>query len=82
MNVDSAFNDGVNVFSAGDDGVDAAGNNLAGYFFGPVQITGGCTGCLLATFGVNAGDTPLAPGDIVSLAGLRGERCPQCADVD
>ncbi len=71
VSVDSAFMDGVYVFSADDDGVDVVGDNLAGYFFGPVQITGGCTGCLLATFGVNAGDKPLAPGDIVSLAGLR-----------
>jgi hypothetical protein len=71
VNVDGAGSDGVYVFSAGDDGVDVVGNNLAGYFFGPVQITGGCTGCLLATFGVNSGDKPLVPGDLVSLAGLR-----------
>ena len=69
--VNSALLDGVAVAEAGEDGVDVAGNNLAGYFHGNIQVTGNCSGCLLATFGVNAGDRPLAPGDIVSLAGLR-----------
>lgn len=69
--VDSAGEMGVYVFSAGDTGVDVTGNDLAGYFVGNIQVTGNCTGCLLATFGVNAGDKPLAPGDLVSLAGLR-----------
>lgn len=63
--------DGLFVFAAGDDGVDVQGNDLAGFFMGAIGVTGGCTGCLLATFGVNMGDTPLAPGDLVALAGLR-----------
>jgi hypothetical protein len=71
VDVTSTSQDGVYVDLAGRNGVNVDGNNLAGYFAGPVQITGGCTGCLLATFGLNAGDKPLAPGDVVSLAGLR-----------
>ncbi len=67
----SAGDNGLFVYSANDHGVDAFGYNLAGFFFGPVTITGGCTGCLLASFGVNTGDQPLQPGDLVSLAGLR-----------
>lgn len=62
---------GLQVAAAGNDGVNVTGNRLAGYFLGNVQIIGSCTGCLLATFGINTGDRPLAPGDLVSLAGLR-----------
>ena len=42
----------------------------AGVFNGDVQITGTCTGCRLATIGVNAGDRPLKPGDIVAIQGV------------
>ncbi|HSN77195.1 MAG TPA: hypothetical protein VL334_19160 [Anaerolineae bacterium] len=69
--VGSAGAQGVYVGSAGSHGVDVAGDSLAGYFRGNITVTGNCSGCLLATFGVNAGDTLLAPGDVVSLAGLR-----------
>jgi len=62
---------GMYVAMAGHYGVDVTGINLAGYFLGNIQVTGNCSGCLLATFGVNAGDKPLAPGDLVSLSGLR-----------
>ncbi len=42
-------------------------NNWAGYFAGNVYVSGGCTGCLLANFAVNAGEHPLQPGDVVSI---------------
>lgn len=80
MHVDSAGNSGLYVSSASSNGlyvgsanygVNVAGLNLAGFFLGNINVTGGCTGCLLATFGVNASDKPLAPGDLVSLSGLR-----------
>jgi len=66
-----ADSNGMYVAMAGHYGVDVTGINLAGYFLGNIQVTGNCSGCLLATFGVNAGDKPLAPGDLVSLSGLR-----------
>jgi hypothetical protein len=61
--------DGLYVQSAGYIGVDVSGDNLAGYFNGAVQINGGCTGCLLANFGINTGQTELQPGDVVILTG-------------
>lgn len=66
--------DGLYVQSAGFNGVDVTGGNLAGYFGGAVQVTGGCTGCLLANFGVNTGPTPLEPGDVVVLTGSQISR--------
>ncbi len=61
--------DGMRVGLAGDDGIDVAGSDLAGYFAGPITV-GSCTGCLLAAFAVNAGDRPLQPGDIVTVRGM------------
>lgn len=61
--------DGMRIGLAGDDGIDVAGNDLAGYFAGPITV-GSCTGCLLAAFAVNAGDRPLQPGDIVTVRGM------------
>jgi hypothetical protein len=69
--VSSAGYDGLHVSSATNEGVDVTGNNMAGYFNGGIQVIGGCIGCTSMTFGVNIGDTPLAPGQVVSLAGLR-----------
>ena len=66
--------DGLYVQSAGYNGVDVTGANLAGFFGGAVQITGGCTGCLLANFGINSGQTPLEPGDVVVLTGSQLSR--------
>ncbi|MCB9152454.1 MAG: hypothetical protein H6649_00160 [Caldilineae bacterium] len=73
--------DGVRVEAASDHGyyigvtatgINAFGFDEAGYFNGGIQVVGGgCTGCLLATFGVNTNSTALRPGDLVSLAGLR-----------
>jgi len=42
----------------------------AAVFHGDVQITGSCTGCRLATIGVNVGTRPLRPGDIVAIQGV------------
>lgn len=70
----TASSDGLYVQSAGYNGVDVTGANLAGYFGGAVQITGGCTGCLLANFGINTGQTPLEPGDVVVLTGSQLSR--------
>lgn len=69
--VSSAGLDGLKVLSAANDGIDVTGSNLAGYFNGSIQVTGGCIGCTLTAFAVNAGDRPLAPGELVALAGLR-----------
>ncbi|MEA3336679.1 MAG: hypothetical protein U9R25_12265 [Chloroflexota bacterium] len=79
VSVNSATLHGVNVNSAtyglhvgsADYGVRVTGSSYAGSFVGDIEVIGSCYGCLLATFGVNADDKPLAPGDIVSLAGLR-----------
>lgn len=67
----NAGGDGLYVFNATDDGVDVAGTDLAGYFNGAIEVTGGCTGCVLATFGVNVADRPLEPGEVVAIQGVR-----------
>jgi hypothetical protein len=61
--------DGIRIGLAGDDGIDVAGNDLAGYFAGSISV-GSCTGCLLMTFAVNVSDRPLQPGDIVTVRGM------------
>jgi hypothetical protein len=70
--VASASNIGVTVGSALT-GVYVLGpvTDWAGYFTGDVNITGACTGCLVAIFGINNGDSPLQPGDVVALQGTR-----------
>lgn len=52
-------------------GIDVDGGYLAGYFDGNIQVAGSCSGCSLTIFGINAGERPLQPGDIVSLQGTR-----------
>ncbi len=69
--VSAAGMNGMEVIAAGNVGVQAAGNNLAANFLGPVQISGGCTGCELVTFGINASDRTLQPGDVVTVSGVR-----------
>jgi hypothetical protein len=71
VRVDLTNFDGLYVGSAGSDGVDVRGGNLAGFFGGNIQITGSCTGCLLATFGLNTSDKALQPGDLVTIQGTR-----------
>ncbi len=61
--------DGMRIGLAGDDGIDVAGNDFAGYFAGSISV-GSCTGCLLAAFAVNGGDRALQPGDIVTVRGM------------
>lgn len=61
--------DGMRIGLAGDDGIDVAGNDYAGYFAGSISV-GSCNGCLLAAFAVNVGDRPLQPGDIVTVRGM------------
>ena len=61
--------DGLYVQLAGFNGLDVTGYNLAGYFGGAVQVTGGCTGCFLASFGINTSQRPLEPGDVVIVTG-------------
>lgn len=51
--------------------VDGPVTNWAGYFTGSVNVTGTCTGCLLATFGVNTSDSVLQLGDVVTVQGIR-----------
>jgi hypothetical protein len=47
-----------------------AGTGWAGWFNGNVTITGSCSGCLLAGFGINRGARDLQPGDVVSVQGV------------
>jgi hypothetical protein len=61
---------GVQVISAGKDGIRVfSSGNYAGNFAGNVFISGSCTGCLLAAFGLNDGQEPIQPGDIVAILG-------------
>lgn len=62
--------DGLRINLAGDDGLEVDGNDFAGVFASPINVTGGCTGCDLATFAVNAGDQVLQPGDVVAIQGM------------
>ncbi len=62
--------DGLRVALAGDDGLEVDGTDFAGVFAGPVSVSGGCTGCDLATFAVNAGNRALQPGDVVAIQGM------------
>lgn len=71
MLISSPGESGLYVGNAGWNGVDVAGDQYAGYFYGAVAITGGCTGCTLANFGINTGTTELLPGDVVVLNGSR-----------
>lgn len=61
---------GVYVISADGDGVNSDGNLYGGYFWGNIYVDGNCVGCLQVNFAVNAGDRPLQPGDVVSVAGV------------
>lgn len=65
---------GLYVGEAGRNGVDVAGKDLAGYFYGAVWITGGCTGCNLVNFGMNTDTKELLPGDVVVLNGSQISR--------
>jgi hypothetical protein len=67
----NAGDNGVFVNGAGNAGVNVSGDNWAGYFAGNINVTGSCTGCLLATFAVNTGSDPLHPGDLVTIQGTR-----------
>ena len=65
--VSSVGNTGLYVGESPHYGVDVPGGDWAGYFWGSIYVRNGCFGCLQATFGVNAGDGPLQPGDVVSV---------------
>jgi hypothetical protein len=71
LHVNTAINDGLYVDMAWADGVDVEGFNYAGYFHGNINVTGDCYGCALAVFGLNAGDLPLEPGQIVAIEGVQ-----------
>ncbi len=72
VQVDSASGNGLVVGSA-NTGIYINGpvTNWAGYFTGNVNVTGTCTGCVLAAMAVNTGDSTLQPGDVVALQGSR-----------
>jgi len=68
VRVGRADQNGVFVFSAGENGISInQAGDLAGFFNGNVEITGACTGCTLAAYGVNGSSRPLVPGDVVAL---------------
>lgn len=57
--------------SAGDNGVEIRGSaDYQGWFDGNIYVSGACTGCALASFGLNAGSTALKPGDAVTVLGV------------
>jgi hypothetical protein len=67
----SAKEDGVFVNTAWGDGVHISNAfDWSGYFSGNIYVGGSCTGCRLASFGVNSSDNILEPGDIVSIQGV------------
>jgi hypothetical protein len=68
--VTSSGGDGVDVNAAADNGIEAAGANRAAYLDGNVEITGTCTGCLIAQMAVNTGEATLQPGDVVAVDGI------------
>lgn len=68
--VDSAGSYGLYVDSAGSIGADVTGAIYAAIFHGDIFVSGACTGCLQATFAVNAGSRALQPGDVVSVLGV------------
>jgi hypothetical protein len=71
LNVDSAGVDGLYVSSAGSDGVDVTGSAFAGNFHGDINVSGNCIGCVLVVFGLNAGDQPLEPGQVVAIRDIQ-----------
>ncbi len=68
--VTDAGSDGVEVWSAIGNGVNADGNLYGGYFWGDIFVQGNCVGCRQANFAVNAGERTLQPGDVVSVQGV------------
>jgi hypothetical protein len=76
VRVHEAGLDGFQVDQAEDNGIEVnayAGMDLAAYFGGDVQVIGTCSGCLVATFGVNTGGVALEAGDIVTVRGIRND---------
>jgi len=64
--------DGLQVDDSGFNGVEINGvADWEGYFFGDINVTGSCTGCLLATFALNVGDRPLQPGELVAIRAIQ-----------
>jgi hypothetical protein len=74
--IDSAWADGIHINSAFDWG---------GYFGGNIYVGGSCTGCRLASFGINISDAVLEPGDLVSIAGVQSRElagAPMLLQID
>ena len=68
---DDSGTNGLYVTTAGDSGVWVAdATNWAGFFSGDINVTGNCTGCLIARLAVNSGDETLQPGDVVAVDGV------------
>ena len=65
MWVGTAENDGVHVNSAGSDG------GYGGYFNNGLYVSGSCTGCVIANYGLNIADRPLEPGEVVAIRGVQ-----------
>lgn len=73
--IDDPGTNGFYVTDAGDSGIwVTAATNYAGFFNGDINVTGNCTGCLLATFALNTSNAPLRPGDIVTVIGVEQSR--------
>lgn len=80
--IDDPGTNGLYVTDAGDSGIwVTAATNYAGFFNGDINVTGNCTGCLLAAFAVNTSDTPLRPGDIVTVMGVEQSQAANAAMV-
>jgi hypothetical protein len=63
-------NYGVYVRKANKIGLLVYADDFAGYFGGNVLITGTCSGCTMAAFARNTGQTMLEPGDVVAVRGV------------
>ena len=46
---------------------------------GDLSVTGQCFGCTIASFGINTGNQPLEPGDIVSVQGIQNSNVDNTA---
>ena len=69
--IDNPGTNGFYAYDAGDSGVwIRTASNWAGYFGGNINVTGSCTGCIIATFGINNSQVNLQPGDIVTSVGI------------
>jgi hypothetical protein len=78
VKIENPGGDGVLVNNAADDGIDVnSATSYAGEFTGNIYVSGNVEGARLATFGVNAGEAALQPGDVVAVLGTAASPFPE-----